>query len=75
LDTRRQGGPGPRSCHKICYDESQGVIYVLGRYVDPESRPNTALENDFWKYQVALEKWTRISGNTSVCSCSFVSIP
>lgn len=33
-DTRLQGGPGPRSCHKIAYDSRSGLIYVLGRYVD-----------------------------------------
>jgi hypothetical protein len=25
MDTRRQGGPGPRSCHKICFDVKQKV--------------------------------------------------
>lgn len=25
MDTRRQGGPGPRSCHKICFDPKQKV--------------------------------------------------
>lgn len=43
MDTRRQGGPGPRSCHKICFDSKNKVLYVLGRYVDIESRPNINL--------------------------------
>ncbi|EPQ29377.1 uncharacterized protein PFL1_03132 [Pseudozyma flocculosa PF-1] len=36
-DVRLQGGPGPRSCHKMCLDEKSGSIYVLGRYIDYES--------------------------------------
>lgn len=51
-DTREQGGPGPRSCHKMAYSSRSGLIYVLGRYVDysptssanrpPGSSPNPA---------------------------------
>ena len=33
-DTREQGGPGQRSCHKACLDEQTGDIYVVGRFVD-----------------------------------------
>ncbi|KAN0064601.1 hypothetical protein ACQY0O_002230 [Thecaphora frezii] len=33
-DARLQGGPGPRSCHKMCLDEKSGSIYLLGRYID-----------------------------------------
>lgn len=36
-DTRRKGGPGPRSCHKMAIDEKEGWIYVLGRFVDTSS--------------------------------------
>lgn len=36
-DTQLQGGPSPRSCHKMCLDEKSGCIYLLGRYVDYES--------------------------------------
>jgi N-acetylneuraminic acid mutarotase len=40
-------------------------MYVLGRYVDPDARPNISLENDFWKYEALNDKWTCISGSTS----------
>ncbi|SNX84669.1 related to Muskelin [Melanopsichium pennsylvanicum] len=36
-DTQAQGGPSPRSCHKMCLDEKSGCIYLLGRYIDYES--------------------------------------
>ena len=28
------GGPAPRSCHKMCINSTLGHIYALGRYVD-----------------------------------------
>ncbi|KAJ3385740.1 Muskelin 1, intracellular mediator containing kelch motif [Lobulomyces angularis] len=65
VDTRRNGGPTPRSCHKICFDSKMKVIFVLGRYVDPESRPNVNLEGDFWAYSVPESKWTKLSHNTA----------
>ncbi len=33
-----QGGPSPRSCHKICLDPEGQVLYVLGKYLDQETR-------------------------------------
>uniref|UniRef100_V5ET55 SAP domain-containing protein n=1 Tax=Kalmanozyma brasiliensis (strain GHG001) TaxID=1365824 RepID=V5ET55_KALBG len=36
-DTQLQGGPSPRSCHKMALDEKSGCIYLLGRYIDYES--------------------------------------
>ncbi|KAJ9475087.1 LisH domain-containing protein [Pseudozyma hubeiensis] len=36
-DTQLQGGPSPRSCHKMCLDEKSGCIYLLGRYIDYDS--------------------------------------
>ncbi|KAI8924913.1 Muskelin N-terminus-domain-containing protein [Entophlyctis helioformis] len=65
MDTRKQSGPGPRSCHKICFDPKRGAIYILGKYVDPESRPNVPLDSDFWRYDISASKWTRISSNTA----------
>ena len=61
----RQGGPEPRSCHKICFDPVRKVIYTLGKYVDPDSRPNIPLESDFWKFDIVSLKWTRISAHTA----------
>ena len=65
-DTSRQSGPGPRSCHKICFDPSLKCIYSLGKYIDAESRPNMNLDNDFWKFDIISEKWIKLSSNTAV---------
>ncbi|KAG5460103.1 MAG: hypothetical protein BJ554DRAFT_7892 [Olpidium bornovanus] len=64
-DTRMDGGPCPRSCHKITFDPALQQIYVLGRYVDQESRANTNLDSDFYRYDVARGTWFKISGNTA----------
>lgn len=29
-----QDGPGPKSCHTMCYDSKERILYVLGGYVD-----------------------------------------
>ncbi|KAK9765181.1 hypothetical protein K7432_006694 [Basidiobolus ranarum] len=63
-DTSKDGGPGPRSCHKICFDDTDGDIYVLGRYVDIETRANSNLESDFYRYNVTEGKWSCLSRNT-----------
>jgi hypothetical protein len=66
MDTRRNNGPGPRSCHKITFDYKTRQLFVLGRYVDPDSRPNVNLECDFWAYHTEEGKWKKLSGNTAV---------
>eukprot|EP01135_Chromosphaera_perkinsii_P004865 Nk52_evm11s301 gene=Nk52_evmTU11s301 len=64
-DTREQGGPGPRSCHKMCYDSVRRRIYTLGRYVDPESRATSNLKSDFFRYDIQLGTWAQLSANTA----------
>ncbi|PWN26502.1 hypothetical protein BDZ90DRAFT_233131 [Jaminaea rosea] len=41
-DTREQGGPGPRSCHKMALSSRSGLLYVLGRYVDYSGGPTSS---------------------------------
>ncbi len=65
-DTSKHSGPSPRSCHKICYDAKFKRVYLLGKYVDAESRPNVNLENDFWAFDTISERWNRISACTAV---------
>jgi hypothetical protein len=51
------GGPGPRSCHKMCLHPSTGDIYLLGRFIDLSDRQGPdapkpdakELACDFWK--------------------------
>ncbi|OZJ05515.1 hypothetical protein BZG36_01880 [Bifiguratus adelaidae] len=64
-DTASQGGPSPRSCHKICYDPVQRQVYVFGRYIDPAFRAETTLNPDFYRYDVDTQRWYRISSDTS----------
>lgn len=37
-NAEREGGPGPRSCHKMLFDPVNRNIFVLGRYLDSASR-------------------------------------
>ncbi|CAG8451778.1 448_t:CDS:10 [Paraglomus occultum] len=65
-DTQKQGGPGPRSCHKICFDPVMKQIYVFGRYIEPEARSEANLDSDFYRYDVLNDQWTAISLNTEL---------
>ena len=33
--------------------------------MDPDSRPNTELDSDFWKYEVKNDRWVKLSANTA----------
>ncbi|KAI8141192.1 Muskelin N-terminus-domain-containing protein [Fennellomyces sp. T-0311] len=63
-DTRDQGGPGPRSCHKICFDPDTKSIFVLGRFVEPSAVLSTNLDSDFYRYFVDYDQWVKLSDNT-----------
>ncbi|KAJ2009348.1 hypothetical protein GGI04_000515, partial [Coemansia thaxteri] len=65
-NTRNQGGPGPRSCHAMCFDSVHKCIYIMGKYVDHEYRGNTGLENDLFCYDTVNEEWLVLSENTEV---------
>lgn len=64
-DTSEEGGPDARSCHKMCIDEQEGHIYVLGKYVDTEARQVLSLRSDFFRYDIASNSWTLLSADTS----------
>ncbi|CAO3664670.1 unnamed protein product [Umbelopsis ramanniana] len=64
-NTANEGGPGPRSCHKICFDPSTRSIYVLGRYVESQARMEANLNPDFYQYLTHINQWMKISDNTS----------
>jgi hypothetical protein len=60
-DTRKEGGPGPRSCHKIVLHPTLRRLYVFGRYVDTETRasaPSTALQAELHYYDLEKHTWT-----------------
>jgi hypothetical protein len=37
MNTLDEGGPGPRSCHKMVFDKATGYIYLFGRFHDYDS--------------------------------------
>lgn len=39
----KQGGPGPKSCHAMCFIAEQGALYVLGGFVEA---PTTSSEQE-----------------------------
>ncbi|KAJ1819256.1 hypothetical protein LPJ60_003870 [Coemansia sp. RSA 2675] len=65
-NTRNEGGPGPRSCHAMCFDSVHKCIYIMGKYVDHEYRGNTGLENDLFCYDTLNNEWLVLSENTEV---------
>ncbi|KAG0199227.1 hypothetical protein BGX28_007454 [Mortierella sp. GBA30] len=70
-DTSLQGGPGARSCHKICYSPQHRALFLLGRYVDPDNRSKVDLSPDFWRFDIdplspPHGRWTKICSNTAV---------
>ncbi|KAL1924690.1 uncharacterized protein VTP21DRAFT_4344 [Calcarisporiella thermophila] len=65
-DTREQGGPSPRSCHKLCLDPVRKQIYVLGRYVEEKQRADTYLNSDFYRYDIIMDSWVKLSNDTKM---------
>ncbi|KAJ2843582.1 hypothetical protein IWW36_005510, partial [Coemansia brasiliensis] len=65
-NTRNQGGPGPRSCHSMCFDTIRKCIYILGNYVDREYRGSASLDNDLYCYDTISNEWLVLSENTEV---------
>ncbi|PIA18725.1 hypothetical protein COEREDRAFT_79719 [Coemansia reversa NRRL 1564] len=66
MNTRDQGGPGPRSCHSMCFDSVQKCIYIMGKYIDHEFRGSTSLDNDLYCYDTINNEWVVLSENTEV---------
>ncbi|KAL9540450.1 hypothetical protein MBANPS3_009668 [Mucor bainieri] len=64
-DTQMQGGPSPRSCHKICFDPVSRSIFVLGRYVESPPSASQTLESDFYRYYIEFDQWVKVNENTS----------
>lgn len=64
-NTENEGGPSPRSCHKICLDPDRRQIFTLGRYIDSHCRPHrNLLKSDFYVYDIETNKWTLITEDT-----------
>lgn len=66
-DTRIEGGPGPRSCHKVCIHGGKRKLFVLGRFVEQDSRTGAssagALSADFWEFDLESQAWRLLSAD------------
>ncbi|CAG8724349.1 22373_t:CDS:10, partial [Dentiscutata erythropus] len=65
-NTREQGGPGPRSNHKICLDHIMKRIYVFGRFIGRGSRANANFNSDFYSYDIINNQWIKLCDNTAL---------
>ncbi|XP_014296993.1 muskelin [Microplitis demolitor] len=64
-DTKSVGGPGARSCHKMCLDPERKQLFTLGKYLDTQYRCSDNLKSDFYVYDIKSNKWIQISEDTS----------
>ncbi|CAG8499389.1 16163_t:CDS:10 [Acaulospora morrowiae] len=64
-DTEVQGGPNPRSNHKMCLDPSKKCLYVLGRFIDRDVRADANFNSDFYRYDIRNNEWELICENTA----------
>ena len=65
-DCSKEGGPSARSCHKICLDTEQKVLYTLGRFVDSSeisSASGDVVKSDFYSYDLRKGVWTLLSAD------------
>ncbi|PAA67598.1 hypothetical protein BOX15_Mlig025671g2 [Macrostomum lignano] len=66
VDTSSDGGPTPRSCHKICFDYERKRLYTLGRYVDSSLRDcPDSMRNDFYVWNADTAQWLLICEDTA----------
>ncbi|GIZ04438.1 muskelin [Caerostris extrusa] len=64
-DTTAQGGPSPRSCHKMCLDPERKKIFTIGRYLDSAMRIPKYMKSDFYVYDIDSNQWTQITDDTA----------
>ncbi|XP_021957307.1 muskelin isoform X2 [Folsomia candida] len=65
-NTENEGGPSPRSCHKLLLNPVRRQIFTLGRYLDGQCRPHeNMVKSDFYVYDIETNKWTLITEDTA----------
>lgn len=62
-DTKKEGGPSARSCHRMIVDTKRNGIYFLGRFSDMKEE---ALCTDFYFFDLKTYQWTLLSKNVSI---------
>lgn len=66
MDTEADGGPSPRSCHKMVLDSSCKHIFILGRYLERSMRDRAQnIKSDFYLYDIDSSRWTLVTDDTS----------
>lgn len=58
-------GPSPRSCHKMIFDPKSRQIFILGRYLDGQSRTKEHIRSEFYLFDTTTETWMEICEDTS----------
>lgn len=56
--TMLDGGPSPRSCHKMSLDHNRRQIFMLGRYLDSATRTKENVKCEMFMYDLNTLKWT-----------------
>ncbi|XP_076804346.1 muskelin-like isoform X1 [Clavelina lepadiformis] len=65
-NTKEDGGPSARSCHKMCIDCNDEKIYTLGRYLDASKRTHERVVNDFYVFDIKSNTWKLISPDVAL---------
>jgi N-acetylneuraminic acid mutarotase len=61
--------PGSRS-GSIGWTDSKGNLWLFGGYgLDADGTPGQVILNDFWKFDIAKNQWTWMSGSSTVNNC------
>ena len=65
IDTENDGGPSPRSCHKMVFDTKTRQIFILGRYLERglRDRAQNIKVSCLVKLQINLMEKSDISGD------------
>ena len=58
------GGPSPRSCHKMIFHPKRNALFILGKYIEAESRGGDLKNGDFFYYDIPNDSWHQISHST-----------
>uniref|UniRef100_A0A914UQZ7 Muskelin n=1 Tax=Plectus sambesii TaxID=2011161 RepID=A0A914UQZ7_9BILA len=64
-DTAAEGGPGPRSCHRMVLDTEGQRIFILGKYIEPEARTSENVASDFYSYHIDSGSWNLLCEDTA----------
>lgn len=64
VDSSQEGGPGPRSCHSMCFNPELKALYVLGGNVDGSEHSASPLPCALHIYSIVTNSWHLLSSDT-----------